>query len=206
MTIFIEWFSLFSLMKLIGPYARFQEKLKGIYTDQSWIDRNMFIFNLLRCRNNYALAGSIASSIHKGKSDKSPGDIDIVADSISAARQLINQLENKLLSMDYAHWRVFVNSQNHYVPTNCKMHYRFQTNLWLPICIFVLREGHFKNWYTKEGYSIQYFKHVVSAKKEMEELRDNDMRAEITIGSLPSPIGSAQKKTVAKSEEDDIPF
>jgi hypothetical protein len=150
---------------IISPFC---ERLSSGYADPSWIIRNSTVINSLRGSPSLALAGSVLHGV-RGNNLPDPGDIDIVAKDLDAARSLIILLENKLMEMEYAHWRVFTNFKTKYVPSNCIAHYRIQSAVWLPICIFVLKPSRFRSWFTPEAIPMQNYRDVHDAAEELQE-------------------------------------
>lgn len=145
-----------------------QEKLESVYLETKqieWIKGNRFVFEQAKI-NGLALAGSIAIALAKKRSSKLPSDIDFVCASAAEAMAFIQALEFKLMGYK-SHWRVYVNHNNEYCPPGCSTHFRFQSAMWLPICIMVIPHERFKFWFCEGGARVQIFELVKKAGEDI---------------------------------------
>ena len=180
------------------PYAQFRDRLRSIYGDMSWIAACGPVFDALRCSETVALAGSIGVSVCSGKCKKQPGDIDIVSKDLKSARSLIAKIENYLLANNAERWwGVKYNSSSKFVPSQASLHIRIENGIWLPICIFVLKPGGFKSWFTKEAYPVQFFADMKSAADDLDAKSSRKTRA------VTSPLEGERAEFWDESPETD---
>tara|TARA_R110000868_G_scaffold82356_4_gene232622 strand:- start:10621 stop:11178 length:558 start_codon:yes stop_codon:yes gene_type:complete len=181
------------------PYEQFRERLRSIYGDEPWIAACGPVFDSVRTSESVAIAGSIGVSVCFGKCKKQPGDIDLVARDVQSARGLLAKLEDFLLA-DKAErwWSVKYNSSAKFVPSQAQLHIRIENGMWLPICIFVLKPGGFKSWFTKEAYPVQFLAGMKAAADELDTKSIKKIRA---VGEVLDDSGRAEFW-----DEDSEPF
>lgn len=100
-----------------------------------------------------ALCGGCAAAISKGREDYVPADMDLVATKGSALR-FVDNINHFLLSKN-VHFRVYVNSNNDFVPFPALAHFRVQCPFWVPICLFVLPDDRFRFYRIQGGHMLQ---------------------------------------------------
>lgn len=171
---------------------KIQDHLKSIYAstgDTKWIDSNRFVFEQARV-HGMALAGSIAIALSHKKSDKNPSDIDLVCSSAAEAMAFIQSLEFKLMGYK-SHWRVFVNHETEYCPPGCITHFRFQSAMWLPICIMVIPHDKFRFWLSLGGIRVQLWDFVKESAAALGEIDGKER-------NLTDPLREVEPTTVKK--------
>lgn len=154
---------------------KFTERLEHIYAEigSEWVKKNEFVFAEAKTCG-LALAGSIGGAVAAKKAKKIPGDIDFVCRDVGQAMRFHSRLQDKLLQYP-TFWQIQINNRTKFCPDNVETHLRFHAPFWLPICVFVLKEGYFRQWFTPEAYPIQFFEDVSKAAEEMEK-RDGKAR------------------------------
>lgn len=153
----------------------FDDRLKAIYATvgNAWVDKNSLVFQEAKTCG-LALAGSIGGAVASKKAKKIPGDIDFVCKDVGSAMRFQQRLQDKLFQYP-TYWQVQINNRTSFCPENVETHVRIHAPFWLPICVFVLKEGCSRQWFTKEAYPVQFFTDVTKAAHEMEE-RDGKPR------------------------------
>lgn len=149
----------------------FQQHLQGIYGQvpgSEWVNKNGFVFEQAKL-HGLALAGSISIAAAKGRTTKQPSDLDFVCASFGEAQAFINALERKLTEYK-SHWRVYVNHGNDYVPPGAISHFRFQSAIWLPICVMVIPAEKFQCWFCTGGMRVQLFTFTKDAAAELSKV------------------------------------
>lgn len=183
---------------------KFTSKLNDLYAEvgSAWVSKNQFVFQEAK-ECGLALAGSIGGAVASKKAKKIPGDIDFVTRDVGAALRFISRLQDKLLQYP-TYWQIQVNHKTKFCPKNADCHFRLHAPFWLPVCVFVLKDGTFRQWFTAEAYPIQFFGDIKEAASEMEE-RDGRVRpvnldtdvevdydSEMAPDATPNPYASPQ--------------
>jgi len=153
----------------------FDQHLFSLYepVGNAWVEKNSFVFHEAK-QCGIALAGSIGAAVASKKARKIPGDIDFVSPDLMSAMRFHTRLQDKLFRYP-VYWQTQINHRTNFCPDNVDVHIRLHAPFWLPICIFVLQEGKFRQWFTKEAQPIQFFGDVRQAAEEM-EARDGKIR------------------------------
>lgn len=154
---------------------KFIASLKELYTPfgNEWVEKNRFVLQEAKdC--GLALAGSIGGAVASKKAKKAPGDIDFVTSNVGAALRFVSRLQDKLLQYP-TYWQIQANHQTKFCPDNCDCHFRFHAPFWLPICVFVLKDGLFRQWFTPDAFPVQFFGDIRAQAEEMEK-RDGRKR------------------------------
>lgn len=148
--------------------------LKAVYggLETAWIERNRCVFESASS-TGLAVAGSIAMAIACKKAKKSPSDIDFVCCSVNDAMAFISSLQTVLMRYQ-SHWRIYVNHDNDFVPPGCLTHFRFQSAMWMPICIMVIPADKFQFWFANGGLKIQRFEFAKAAAVKLQEVDHKD--------------------------------
>lgn len=112
-----------------------------------------------------AICGGCAAAICKDDTDYSPPDLDLVTTQ-EGAIQLISMI-NRFLMSKSTHYRIYVNTNNEYVPTPASAHFRVTCAFWVPVCIFVLPPELFRFYRIGEGYMLQLPSDIKNAAKDL---------------------------------------
>ena len=174
---------------------KFTERLRSIYADigNGWVEKNEFVFSEAKTCG-LALAGSIGGAVASKKAKKIPGDIDFVCRNVGQAMRFHARLQDKLLQYP-TFWQIQINNRTKFCPENVETHLRFHAPFWLPVCVFVLKDGRFRQWFTPEAYPVQLFEDVKREAKEMEKRDGKERRV------LEEPVVD-----FVSSQDDDVFF
>lgn len=115
-----------------------------------------------------ALCGGCAAAVTKGKTDYVPADLDFAAKRADALG-FVAAINSFMLERS-AHYRIFVNSQNKFVPSAATAHFRITGPFWLPICLFVLPDEDFKCYRIKGGHFLQIYSQIKAAADELTQI------------------------------------
>ena len=184
---------------------KFTERLKSLYAaiGNGWVEKNELVFSEAKTCG-LALAGSIGGAVASKKAKKIPGDIDFVCRDVGQAMRFHARLQDKLLQYP-TFWQIQINNRTKFCPENVETHLRLHAPFWLPICVFVLKDGCFRQWFTPEAYPMRFFEDVKREAKEMEKRDGKERRVleesvvdifspqddEIFYGGESSPVAKA---------------
>lgn len=112
-----------------------------------------------------AICGGCAAAITKDNKNYVPKDIDFATDKAGALK-FINTI-NEFLLKKSAHFRIYANSRNDFVPSQAVAHFRITCGFWLPVCLFVLPDDKFRFYRIEKGHMLQFYEDVKQAAYEL---------------------------------------
>jgi len=163
-----------------------------------FVHRHEWLLNMAKdCE--VAICGGCAAAISKDRSDYVPADLDLVATKGSALR-LVDNITHFLLSKQ-VHFRIYVNSQNDFVPEPAIAHFRIQCPFWAPICLFVLPDDKFRYYRIKGGYLLQLPSDV---KQAADALTETDQKPRLANEPFEFEIDLELNEGPPPEEFDDV--
>jgi hypothetical protein len=142
-----------------------------------------------------ALCGGCAAAVTKGITDYEPKDIDFAATRENALK-FVGMINGFMLGRS-VHYRIYVNSQNDFVPSAATAHFRITCGFWLPVCLFVIPDESFRAYRIKGGHMLQLYSDI---KQAADELTAEDQKTRIANEPEDAP-----PTVVDEAKEDETP-
>jgi hypothetical protein len=148
------------------------------------VQQHQFIFDLAK-KHEIALCGGCAAAICSSNTDYIPSDIDLVGTKANGLA-FINEINHFLIDRN-VHHRIYVNSNNDFVPPTAISHFRIQVPFWLPLCLFIIPIESYRYYRIEKGMLIQLPQDVKQAARDMEEIDKRHRYASDFIEDEPEP-------------------
>lgn len=163
--------------------------------NKRWVRRHWAIIDYAG-KNGIAIGGSVGMAIGHGSPVRAPNDLDFVTTDHNKAISFVLMCLNAL-SGYRSRCQIRMNNMTSWVPDGALAHYRIDSSMWLPICIFVVEN--MSVWYPCKNLCVQSYNEIVAAAKKLTE-RDDKPRID---DDQPETEDDLPRREVTPEPEED---
>jgi hypothetical protein len=135
--------------------------------DASWIHKSAWLIER-GIKGGLCLCGSAGMGVATNNPYKVPSDLDFVTDDHAKALRFIVDIQH-FAAYRSMYMRIMANHNTKFCPDGVSSHYRIESPLWIPVCIFVLK--HPVDYFYRGRLRVQNYKQMYRA---AEGLTDKD--------------------------------